>query len=273
MAAAALPLSDAEHSELARLRELIRPTALTITQGRDVIEPLQPLLPMGLPRGGTVVVEGSLALAIALAAAPSSAGSWICLVGLGAIGAAVGLAAVRELGVGLERLAVVDVAIDGDADGWVNAVAASMDAVDVVVARPPRLVTARDARRLAGRLRERGSTLVLHGRDRAHTITADRVLRVQQSRWEGIGHGHGYLRSRCLTIEATGRAGAAQPRRASVMLPDSDGGISPVTTVTNLFAASGHGAAGFEATPSSDLTSGDWSHRAEVVGAQPSRHR
>jgi hypothetical protein len=233
MAAVALP-----SSELDRLRELIRPTALAVTQGRAVIEPLQSLLPLGLPRGGTVVVEGSLALAIALAAAPSAAGAWVCLVGLGAVGANAGLAAVRELGVGLERLAVVDVAVDEDSDGWVNAIAASMDAVDVVIARPPRLVMARDARRLAGRLRERGATLVLHGRDRAHTLTADRVLRVQQSRWEGIGQGFGYLRSRCLTIEATGRAGAAQPRRASVMLPDPDGGVSATATVTNLFVAS-----------------------------------
>jgi hypothetical protein len=216
-------LTQLPDERLAKLRALVQPMALRTEHGYEVLEPLQSLLPTGLPRGATVAVDGSLALAFAVAAGASQAGSWVCLLGLGVPG----LAAAREMGVQLERVVVVDA--DGQDDSsasWTAMVAAAIDAVDVVIARPPRLVRAADARRLAGRLRERGAVLVLDGRDRSQVLTVDRMIRVVDAQWCGLGVGHGVLTGRRLVAEATGRAAAARPRRCALHLPDRDGGVS-----------------------------------------------
>jgi len=208
MLSARSPMLSARSMEEVALREVARPVSLA---GEHVL-PVQPglrgLLPGGvLRRGSTVAVVGSTSLALALAAGPSASGSWCAAVGLPSLG----LVAVAELGVALERLALV-----GDpGDSWPSVVAALLDALDVVVVRPPGPVRSSHVRRLAARARERGAVLV----PACSWEGADVCLGVTKSEWNGLGDGHGYLRSRRLEVAARGRGAAARPRQAGVWLP------------------------------------------------------
>ena len=98
-----------------------------------------------------------------------------------------------------------------------------------------------DARRLAARARERGSVLVRVGAGRAVTLASGRRpaasgwpegpdlgLEVVSARWDGLGDGHGRLTRRVVTVEATGRRGAARPRRVDLLLPGPGGGLGVV---------------------------------------------
>src|SRR5687768_4698370 len=89
------------------LAERIRPVALAEEHLLAVLPALGALLPEeGLRRGTTVAVGGSGAttsLGLALAAGASRAGSWVAGVGL----ASLGVIAAAELGLALERFALV----------------------------------------------------------------------------------------------------------------------------------------------------------------------
>ncbi len=196
------------------LRDATRPVSLAGEQVLPVLPALQSLLPGGvLRRGSTVVVAGSTSLALALAAAPSASGSWCAAVGLPSLG----LVAVAELGVSLERLALVG----APGGSWPAVVAALVDALDVVVVHPPTPARAADVRRLAARVRERGAVLVPVC---SSWEGADVRLGVTRSEWHGLGAGHGHLRARRLEVAAQGRGAAARPRRACVWLPPGSEG-------------------------------------------------
>jgi hypothetical protein len=170
-----------------------------------------------------VSVGGSTSLALALLAAASAQGSWCAAVGLPALG----LAAAAELGVALERFPLV--ASPGrspGAGGWAWVVAALVDAVDVVLARPPAHVKAADARRLTARARERGAVLVVSGV--GWPDAAEVQLTVTSAVWEGVGRGHGRLRGRRVEVVAGGRGAAARERRVALWLPHPEGGLRPV---------------------------------------------
>jgi hypothetical protein len=144
---------------LRRAEALATPDALAATRTLPVPACLTPLLPGGaLQRGDTVGVTGpgATSLALALGSAASSAGSWLAVAGVPALG----LSAVGELGVDLDRLLVV---ADPPVGSWATVVAALLDAVDVVVASPPSRLAAADARRLSARVRERGAVLCTLG--------------------------------------------------------------------------------------------------------------
>ena len=209
---------------LAGLPESVRPVALAGQRMLPVLAPLAALLPGGgLRRGSTVAVAGSTSLALALLAGPSAAGSWCAAVGLPSLG----LVAAAEVGVVLGRLALV-AAPGGD---WAAVVAALLDALDVVVVRPPeRGVRAPDARRLAARARERGSVLVPLGR----WDGADVRLSVVRSAWEGLGAGAGHLRARQVEVVAEGRGAAARPRRARLWLPSANGAVVPAVAAPDV---------------------------------------
>jgi len=170
------------------------------------LDALAGALPGGLKKGSTVTVEGGMSLVLALLAAPSAAGLWGAVVGVPEIG----LTAGRELGVDLDRL----VLIPHPGDTWATVVAALADAIDVVVVRPPRPVRGNDARRLAARVRQRGSVLVCLGEWEG----ADLRLTVTAHRWEGLGNGHGRLRWHAMTLRTGGRGAAAIPRTEEVWL-------------------------------------------------------
>jgi hypothetical protein len=205
----------------------LRPVTFAHERLLPVAAPLAPLLPhAGLPRGGSVAIAGgagSSSVALALVAEASRLGSWVAIVGW----PSVGLAAAAELGVALDRVMVVDV----DAERFGAVVAALVDAVDIVIARPPRSLATSVARRLTARARERGAVLVLTGRAAGPIVVGafDPLARIEvrASTWVGLESGHGTLRARRLTIEASVRRDG-RPRRTTVWLPGPDGVVCAV---------------------------------------------
>jgi hypothetical protein len=201
--------------------ELVGPgTSLADERLLPVLAALQPLLPgQGLRRGTTVAVTRSVALALALVAGASAAGSWVAAVGLPDLG----IVAAAETGIALERLALVPAP---GARAWPTVVAALLDAIDVVLVCTPAGLPAAQARRLAARARERGAVLVPLG---TWSERADLRLAVTASAWLGLGQGHGSLRARRVEVVASGRGPAARERRAHLWLPSPTGAIAPAT--------------------------------------------
>jgi len=207
----------------AALAELIRPASQADAAGVHRILPVVPelggLLPgRGLRRGSTVAVttgstapSGTTSLMLALLAAASRSGSWCAVVGVPALG----LLAAAEVGIVLDRLALVP----DPGPEWPTVVAALIDGVDLVVVAVPGPVSASVASRLAARARQRGSVLVPYGR----WVGADVTLQVTAAQWEGLGQGRGRLRRREVTIAARGRGAAARPREITVWMPDPAG--------------------------------------------------
>lgn len=222
--------------DLPVLGDRVRPLTLAAERTLPVIAALAGLLPEGgLRRGSVVSVEGSGAttLALALLAGASQAGSWTVAVGVPTLG----LAAAAEVGVDLERLVLVDIPPPAQ---WATVVAALADAFDVVLICPGHRVRPGDARRLVARVRERGGVLCqLPSSSAASPSTAfpsrtwpdavDLALTVRAGEWRGVAAGetgHGRLQSRRVTVEVTGRRGAARLRRTDLWLPGADGTVS-----------------------------------------------
>lgn len=191
---------------------------------------LRPVLPGGLRRGSTVAVSGSVSLLLALLGAASGDGAWCALVGFPRISAE----AAREYGIELRRLAIVP-APDLVPSGWLTAVGALLDAVDIVAARPPlarssaRLAPP-DVRRLGARARSKDAVLMpyLAGAEDPGWPGADVRLHASGGAWSGIGEGTGRLRARRLEITASGKGQAARRRTAELWLPAAHGGIAEV---------------------------------------------
>jgi hypothetical protein len=207
-----------------------RPVALAREQTLPVVAPLTGLFPAAaLPRGitATITGPGAASLALALAAAPSAAGSWTALVGL----AGTGLAAAAELGVALERVAVVAPPAPAE---WPGVVAALIGAFDLILMGPRHRVPPAAARRLVARARERGTVLVFvtgplgAGRLDAWPEGPDLRLVLTGSVWHGLDDGHGHLRWRQIQVEASGRRALARPRRVDLLLPGPAGRIEVV---------------------------------------------
>jgi hypothetical protein len=202
--------------------ERVTPVALAGEHRLPVLPPLEALMPEGLRRGtivGVAATPGATSLALALAAGPSRAGSWVAAVGVPSLG----LVAGAELGLALERLAMVA----APAGSWATVVAALVDAFDVVVLGRGRRLGATDGRRLAARARERGAVLV--GLGEGDGLEADARLRILAAQWSGVGRGDGHLTARRMSVEASGRRAAARIRRADLWLPAPDG--RPLATV------------------------------------------
>ncbi|WP_348650066.1 hypothetical protein [Solwaraspora sp. WMMA2080] len=195
------------------------PTGLPGAGGIDRVLPvptmLTGLLPgRGLRRGSTVNVLphrsarlGATSLLLALLAEASRAGLWCAVVGVPALG----VTAAAELGIALDRLALVP----NPGPDWPAVVAALIDGVDVVVVAAPAAVTAQVTGRLAARARQRGCVLVPCGRWDAPDVT----LQVVNGRWEGLGPGRGRLRRREMVVSARGRGALTRPREIRIWLP------------------------------------------------------
>src|ERR671911_1559343 len=198
--------------------ELVGPgTTLADERLLPVVPALRPLLPnQGLRRGATVAVGRSAALALALVAGASAAGSWVAAVGLPDLG----ILAAAETGIALERLALVPTP---GPRAWPTVVAALLDAIDVVLVRSPPGLPAPQARRLAARARERGAVLVPLG---PWSEPADLRLAVTASTWRGLGQGHGHLLARQVEVAIAGRGAATRERRFLLWLPSPDGTIT-----------------------------------------------
>lgn len=205
---------------------LVDPRAL-IRHTVPVDDALVPLFPDGgLVRGTSVALGaapgagGATSLALAVAAAPSRAGSWVAVVGV----ADLGLSALGHCGMDPDHVLVVPRLPSGI---WAQALSVLVAAVDVVVLGPPSRgsgdgVPPRAGRRLATAVRERGAVLLTVGWEVPGFDPAVR-LEVTATHWEGMGEGHGHLSARRVEVARTGRAAAAQPLQRTLWLPDADG--------------------------------------------------
>ena len=202
-----------------------RPVTTADERVLPVATPLEPLLPSGLRRGTTLHVAGlregvgSTSLALAVLVGPSAAGSWVAAVGVPSLG----LAAAAGFGVDLGRVVLVPDAGEPGGPTWASVVATLLEAVDVVVVRPPRRVPAGEWRRLTARARERGSVLVRLGMSADWPEAADATLTVTSTSWEGLGRGHGHLRARRAVVEVSGRRAYDRPASTTLWLPGPGG--------------------------------------------------
>lgn len=199
-----------------------------LASGRTL--PVTPLLSSlfpdgGLRRGAVVSITGSLGLACLAVAAATRAGSWCAAVGLPELGPV----AAAELGVDLTRFPFVPT----PGRSWSTVVAVLADGCDVVLFRPERAVASGpDITRIAARIRQRGSVLVVAG----SWPGAELRLEVERRRWSGLGAGHGHLATRRLEVTVEGRGVAARSRRFTVPIEGSpqdwvDGSAGVSTTV------------------------------------------
>jgi hypothetical protein len=190
----------------------------TIAQLQDRIRSMQdgvPRIPvatptaldglLGLRTGGAYEVD-SASLALALLAAPSREGAWSAVVGVDDFG----VEAAAEMGVDLTRTVLVP----EPGEHWLEATAALIDVVTVVLLRPPAGVTERAASRIVARLRKRSAVLLVRGRWPGSEARLDLV----SSTWTGVGHGHGRLVGRRLDVAVT--RGSAPARRVAVDLAE-----------------------------------------------------
>jgi hypothetical protein len=181
-----------------------------------VVPPLRAVIPE-LRRGQVVEVHDTGALALALIAGASGAGSWCAVVGLPEIG----VLAAAAMGCDPEHLLLVD----HPGQRWVDVVAALVEAVDVVLVRLPARPPSGVARRLTALARRFGTCLlVIGGWDGA----AARI-RVDSSLWTGVHDGHGHLQGRRVKVVADARGG--RPRSCWVWLPAPDGSVQTADLV------------------------------------------
>jgi hypothetical protein len=176
---------------------------------------LAELLPGGgLRRGSTVSVSGSTALILALLAEATQQGSWAAITGLPELG----VAAAAELGVDLDRFAL----IPHPGAEVVGVVSALIDGFDLVVLGPVATggVQPPLARRLAGRVRNRGAVLITAGA----WPGVDLELRVTHRKWRGLTEdGFGHLEYRDVATTSRGRGAAARPHTVALQLPGPGG--------------------------------------------------
>ena len=200
-----------------------------------VEETLETLLPEGSIRRGTAVAvggHGSVTLAMALAAKASRRGSWVVAVGM----ADLGVAALAERGVDLERWALVDPPSgDRGRGGWSTGLAADVlgavvGGFDLVLLGPGIRVTDATARRLLARMREHGTSLICAIGSAPAPVAAGLVpevcLMIEQTLWTGIDDGHGRLLARQAEVTVGGRGAASRPRRMLLWLPSTDGRVA-----------------------------------------------
>ncbi len=191
---------------------------------------LAPLLPEGSIRRGTAVAvggHGSTTLAVALAAEASRRGSWVAAVGM----ADLGVAALAERGVDLDRWALVDLpAVGRDRSTAADVLGAVVGGFDLVLLGSAARMGGATARRLLARMREHGASLICALGDASTDIVSglqpEVLLMIEQARWTGIDGGHGRLLARQAEVAVGGRGAASRPRRMLVWLPSEDGRVA-----------------------------------------------
>jgi hypothetical protein len=189
------------------------------------------LLPSAtVQRGSVLGCEGpaAVSLALALAAGPSLAGSWVAVAGL----PQVGVAAAVELGIAPERLVMVaEPTARFDDAQWAEVLAAMIDGFDVLLVGPgAHGVRTGTARRLQARLQARGAVMVTVAGPGSvpSPFGADLRFEAGGAVWQGLGEGHGVARGRRAEVQLSGRR-VPRPRRAELWLPGADGTVEPVS--------------------------------------------
>ena len=160
---------------------------------------LRPLLPGGaLRKGATTSVHGSVQLALALISAVSKDGGWCGAVGLPHLG----VEAAATLGIRLDRFVLV-----GDPGRHALTVTGMLgEVLSALIVHPTGQVSPGESERLAAKLREHGTALIVLG----DWPRSDSSLRVTGARWSGLGQGHGLLDTHELTVRSHDRRGGRQ---------------------------------------------------------------
>lgn len=238
------PRDPATLAHLRALVERTRPVSTADQRVLPVLSAVGELLPDGLRRGSVVQIGGAVgatSLALALAAGPTQAGSWVACVGVDELGWAAAAAA----GVELDHLVVVH----APRPSWATVMESLVDAVDVVLCGLQHAPSATEVRRLQARARERGTVLIVLGvrsrpggaLGRGWPDAPDVGIRVVDASWRGLGQGWGHLQSRRVTVEVSGRRGLGRARRVEMLLPGPDG--APAAAPDRSEDPSTHGAA------------------------------
>jgi hypothetical protein len=191
-------------------------TVLASQRNRPVAGPFAALFPQGLRPGTSVAVRAArpslepaaMRNAITLAAGVVPNDGWVAAVGVPSLG----VLAAAEAGIALERL----VFFAAPAAVWGTVAIAAVDAFDVVVLSVPPRPRAAEIRRLSGRTRERGNTVIAMGPGVAAWGGEARLV-TSAVAWDGLGDGHGTLQSCRVSIELDGR-GAVRPRQVDLVL-------------------------------------------------------
>ena len=174
-----------------------------------VATPLAAALPRGgLARGSVISLQGQGATSLLYALLAGPVGCWSAMVGMPGLG----LAAAAELGVDLNRMALIP---DPGAD-VLQVVSILIDGVDLVAVSLPAAVRPAPARQrvIGGRLRQRGAVLLVLG----PWPGADLALTAREAGWRGIERGHGRLRDRELSVHIGGRRAAGPGSRVELLL-------------------------------------------------------
>ena len=193
-------------------------------------EDLAPLLPEGGIRRGTAVAvggHGSMTLAVALAAGASRRGSWVAAVGM----ADLGVSALAERGIDLDRWALVDLPAGGrDRSIAADVLGVAVSGFDLVLLGPAIRVAGATARRLQARMRDHGTSLICAlGGAPADTVAGlqpEVRLMIKKTLWTGIDNGHGRLLARRAEVTAQGRGAASRLCRMLMWLPSADGQVT-----------------------------------------------
>ncbi|HLP22959.1 MAG TPA: hypothetical protein VK139_02820 [Microbacteriaceae bacterium] len=172
------------------------------------------LLPAGIRQGAMYQVRGGTSLMTAVLADASAAGRWVAWLGWPDVGAE----ALEAAGLRLDRTAL----IPQPGTHWLSALSSLADAMSVLAVRPPRSarVAPAELARLAGRLRERGTTLLVD----AEWTGVQAQFRLDAHVWSGIGRGAGVLMDHRLRVSVrdhsgrvrSGLVGVTEPLSASV---------------------------------------------------------
>ena len=154
-------------------------------------------------RAGAAHSIESRSLALACLGAAMPRGAWGAIVGMPDLG----IEAARDLGVPIERVALVP----RPGAAWLDVVASLAEAMPVVLAAPPGhgRVSPADAARIAARLRQASSTLLVTG----PWPNAATVMRSVRAEWQGLDDGDGRIAAGSLVVETA--AGGA-PRLARI---------------------------------------------------------
>ncbi|RFU38182.1 hypothetical protein DZF91_29020, partial [Actinomadura logoneensis] len=171
--------------------------------------------PVGSAEGTGVHLNG----AAGDAAADGGTNGWCAVVGMPEFG----VLAACGMGADPRRLLLVD----DPAERWPDVVAALVEAVSLVLVRPPERPAPPVVRRLTALARKHGSVLTLTGPAMAAWPGVRLRLAVTESHWEGLGDGHGVLGGRRALVVAQGHDAPGAGRREWLWLPDAAGRVAP----------------------------------------------
>jgi hypothetical protein len=174
------------------------------------------VFPDGLRPGTSVAVTAArshleaaaLRSAHTLAAGVVPVDGWTAAVGVPSMG----VVAAAEAGLALDHL----VFLAAPRSVWATVAIAAVDAFDVVVLAVPARPRLAEVRRLAGRARERGNTVIATGPGANDWPSEARVV-TSAVQWSGLGDGYGALGTCRVTVDLAGR-GSVRARQIDLCL-------------------------------------------------------